>query len=569
MDKQDYKLSVIIPARREEFLARTVQDLIKNKTDDTEIIVGLDGEWADPGIEDHPDLTILYVPEAIGQRAMQNRLCRMSRAKYVMKVDAHCAFDKGFDAKMLEAFEKVEDNVVMVPIMRNLWVFDWVCGKCGNREYQGPTPTSCPKCDNTTDFRKDIVWIPKESPQSVSYCFDSEPHFQYFKEYAKRQEYKEMLAKTGLTETMSLQGSCFMMRRDKYWELGICDEEGFGSWGSQGIETACKMWLSGGRVLVNHSTWYAHLFRTQGGDFSFPYPQSGRQVQHAKHYAKDLFFNNKWEKQIHPLSWLLKKFWPINGWTEEDLKKQVERERLKFRMKKETLVNIVSRPSNPSKGIIFYTANRLNLKIAHAVQDQLRKISKEKNIPIVSCSLKPMPHFGDKNIHLPLEKGVLTMFFQILTALNASDAEIIFYCEDDLIYSPTHFDFTPPSKDKFYYNVNWWRVRIGEDRIRRWEAPQVSGLVAYRGLLIDYYRRRISEIEKKGFNRSYEPGGRDRSLYETWQSKQPNIDIRHSGTMTKDKLSIADFRDKSTCINWQEGNIRDLWCYDILKRLTK
>ena len=71
--------------------------------------------------------------------------------------------------------------------------------------------------------------------------------------------------------------------------------------------------------MVNQNTWYAHLFRTQGGDFSFPYPQSGRQVRDAKAKVKELFFNNKWKQQVYPLSWLLEKFWPVDGWTEKDL----------------------------------------------------------------------------------------------------------------------------------------------------------------------------------------------------------------------------------------------------------
>jgi UDPglucose 6-dehydrogenase len=72
-------------------------------------------------------------------------------------------------------------------------------------------------------------------------------------------------------------------------------------------------------VLVNHHTWYAHMFRTQGGDFGFPYPISGRDQEKAKSYARELFFNNKWDKQIYPLSWLVEKFWPVKGWTDEDL----------------------------------------------------------------------------------------------------------------------------------------------------------------------------------------------------------------------------------------------------------
>lgn len=164
-----------------------------------------------------------------------------------------------------------------------------------------------------------MMWIGKERPQSNSYCFDQEPHFQYFNEYTKTDKYKKEL-ETGITETMSLQGSCFMLTRQKYWELNICDEA-LGSWGSQGIEVACKTWLSGGRVLVNHRCWYAHLFRTQGGDFGFPYDNPGSSMQKAKSTVRNMFFDNAWEGQILPLSFLIEKFWPVKGWNEESRQK--------------------------------------------------------------------------------------------------------------------------------------------------------------------------------------------------------------------------------------------------------
>jgi hypothetical protein len=59
------------------------------------------------------------------------------------------------------------------------------------------------------------------------------------------------------------------------------------------------------------------MFRTQGGDFSFPYPQSGKLVQKAKQTVKEIFYDNKYEKQIYPLSWLIEKFWPVPGWGED------------------------------------------------------------------------------------------------------------------------------------------------------------------------------------------------------------------------------------------------------------
>ena len=264
------KLSILIPSRNEIFLKNTVDDILKNIEDDTEIIVVLDGAWADPAIPQHERVTVLYLPVAVGQRAATNIACNLAKGKCVMKIDAHCSFDKGFDRKMLEAFKKTGDNVTMVPIMRNLWAFDWKCYKCGWKKYQGPTPEKCPDCGRTHRIHRKMMWKGKERPQSKSYCFDSSPHFQYFNAYTKRDEYKKMLAETGFTETMSLQGSCFMLTKEKYLELNICDEL-LGSWGNQGIEVACKTWLTGGRVLVNHDTWYAHLFRTQGGDFSCPY----------------------------------------------------------------------------------------------------------------------------------------------------------------------------------------------------------------------------------------------------------------------------------------------------------
>lgn len=168
-----------------------------------------------------------------------------------------------------------------------------------------------------------MTWEPRKGTYSTSYSFDSEPHFQYNNEYKNTPQYVKDKTETGLTETMSLQGSCWMATRDKYWELKLTDPD-FGSWGNEGLEVACKTWLSGGRVLVNHKTWYSHMFRTQGQDFSFPYPQSGRAVQKTKQAIAKMFFENKYPKQILPLSWLLDKFAPTPGWNDEQLAKMRE-----------------------------------------------------------------------------------------------------------------------------------------------------------------------------------------------------------------------------------------------------
>lgn len=306
------------------FLSRTIESILENIESDTEVIAVLDGEWSEPPIPQNPRVNVIYVPESIGQRAATNLGFRLSQAKYVMKVDAHCSFDKGFDRKMIEAFKETGDNVTMVPVMKNLHAFSWNCRDCNWKKYQGPTPPKCERCGKT-NLRRKMIWQPKAHVNSTSYRFDSEPHFQYFEDWKHRPEYIKDKEEKGLTKTMSLQGSCYMMTREKYLEFSIGRED-LGSWGNEGLEIACKTWLSGGRCLTNHKTWYAHMFRTQGGDFGFPYDQGGRAVQKTKNKVKEFFWGKKYKNQIYPVSWLVESFWPVPGWDEQKLKELKEYE---------------------------------------------------------------------------------------------------------------------------------------------------------------------------------------------------------------------------------------------------
>lgn len=572
-----YDLSILIPARNEMFVAKTAESLLRKKRGKTEVIIGLDGQWADPPLQDHPDLIIVYYPEALGQRAMTNQLCRLSRAKYVAKMDAHCDADEGFDVKLMA---DMQDNWTVLPAMYNFHVFDWVCigtnkrtgalyldpskdegyqglinEGCGNRTYQGPTPLKCEKCGG--NMERELIWKKRESRRNEFYRFDKTLHFQYWGSFKTRPE-----AQSELAPTLSIPGSFFMLTRQKYWELDICDEK-HGSWGQQGVEVCCKTWLSGGQVMVNKKTWYTHMFRTQGGDFGFPYPISTSEQERARWYSRKLWLGpnlkERWPLALYDIGWLLEKFRPVPDWHDDS---EVN---LPNALETENPGTITGEASK--KGIIFYTDNKLNHKIAHLIQDQLSRISFDRKLPIVSASLKPMKHFG-KNIHLPLERGTVTYFKQIIAALEASDAEIIYFCEHDVIYHPSHFDFTPERKDMFYYNQHFWRIRSDGFAVH-WDANQVSGLVAYRELALKWYKERLDTIGREGFNRSYEPGGRDPSKYQIFKSEFPNIDIRHEGTLTKSKWSPDDFRDKSTCVNWQESNIDSIpgWDKDTLVRV--
>lgn len=292
------KLSILIPARQEEFLQRTLDDVFEKITGDTEVIVALDN-WDDPP-QLKPNDKLRVITTKAGQRGATNALARLSESKYVMKLDAHVCMSKGFDERMME---DMQNDTVIVPALANLHAYNWVCEK-GHRNPQGKIE-KCNQCE-ATEFRKEVVWQIVHKPLRSNFYFDTALHFQYSKDDV-----------VGLvTETMSIQGSCFMANRDKYFELNLCDEA-FGSWGQQGTEVACKTWLSGGRVLATKKAFYGHQFRVTEG---FPYENPVPKILETQVYSRNLFLKNNWLLQKKPIQWLIEKFEYQGDWTKDKVK---------------------------------------------------------------------------------------------------------------------------------------------------------------------------------------------------------------------------------------------------------
>lgn len=309
------------------FHRHTVEDLLAHTGEETEIVVVADGGWPEPPIVQHPRVQVLHFGEAIGQRAATNAGAQISRAKYIAKMDAHCSVDEGFDEKMLA---KMEPDMTMIPSMHRLEAFAWHCDGCGERQDQGAKPAKCNEC-NGAQFSMLMVWQPRfQYPATTTWRFDRELHFQYHRKDKNSERYKAQ-EPTGIVETPTCIGACFLMERERFWELGGMDDEGHPSWGQYGVELAMKAWLSGGRMVTNIDTWFSHMFRTsnfsRNGESSWPYEISQRSIDQARKVSRELTLNNNWPKQTRPFSWLLEHFWPLPDWTEEDLKRQKESER--------------------------------------------------------------------------------------------------------------------------------------------------------------------------------------------------------------------------------------------------
>lgn len=504
-------LSVIIAARNEEFLQRTIEDVLEKMRGDTEVIAILDGYWPEPGIKIHEKVTIIHHENSIGQRAAINEGVNLSNAKYIMKLDAHCSLSEGFD---IELAKDCEYNWTIIPRMYNLHAFDWVCPVCGKREYQGPKPKAC--CDHA-DWQKDILWKEKTNPTSDFMLFDKDLKFGYWRQYKNRPE-----ARGDICDQLCAIGACWFMHRQRYLDIDGLDEQ-HGSWGQVGVEIAMKSWRSGGCQKVNKRVWFAHMFRTKHKGFGFPYPNKG--VRKARNRSKELWLNDGWDKSIRSLDWLLDKFSPIPGWETPKIAKQSAKQ---------------------SKGIVYYTDNQCEERIADIARKLI--LQSVNGYKIISVSQYPID-FGT-NIVMPLKRSALSMFQQMLKGLEKIDADVVFFTEHDVLYNKTHFLFDPPDKNVYYYNDNVWKLDAKTGQALHYcEMKQVSGLVAHRELLIEHYTKRVDYVKKNGFSNrlGYEPGkkpprGLDNFKYEFFTSEKPLIDIKHGGNVTPGRFKLEQYR---------------------------
>jgi glycosyltransferase involved in cell wall biosynthesis/ribosomal protein L40E len=266
-------LSVLIPARNEEFLEATVRDLLKNLRLDFEILVGLDG--SDQVVPQIDDPRVRFLPgEKVGMRPTLNRLLAAAKGRFILKLDAHCAIAEGMDDELVKAWEP-GDAVV------------------GSR-YDLDTATWQRRDFSKTDCRR-LTHISEDGIGLRSMAWP---------EWAEAHKDEEV------SETMTCSGSCFLIERALWTYWGGWDEQ-HGHFGQEGAELACKVWLSGGRLLENKRTWYAHWNRGKA-----PYAMGATVKPQSIAHSHDLWLGDKWPFQKYSFAWLLARFHPP-GWESE------------------------------------------------------------------------------------------------------------------------------------------------------------------------------------------------------------------------------------------------------------
>jgi len=271
------KVSVLIPSRNEELMAKTVDDVFANATGEIEVIVVLDGPTEYPLPKARPNLIFIDRPIAEGMRPAINSAAKVATGKYLMKLDAHCALAKGFD-EVLKADCK-NDWVVSVrrySLERYLWK---------------------PRLDRLVDYHYlSCPWTRNNAGCFMMQCC---PWISRTKERMD----------IPIDDTLSFQGSLWFMEADYFNNyLHGMNLVGYKTFGAEQQEIGFKVWLGGGRVIINKKTWYAHLHKPSKHR---GYPMSMNKMLQSYRYAARYWTNNEWEDRVHDFDWLIDKFWPL------------------------------------------------------------------------------------------------------------------------------------------------------------------------------------------------------------------------------------------------------------------
>ncbi len=191
-----------------------------------------------------------------------------------------------------------------------------------------------------------------------------------------------------------------------------------------------------------------------------------------------------------------------------------------------------------------------------------------------------------QNIVLQGERSNTMYIKQILTALENLNTKYVYFTEHDVLYDKSHFSFTPPENNIFYYNLNIWRWDFPHDRIITYDKlTSLSQMCCNREWALDHYRKRLKRILDSGWDKEdgigkmqpvwiralgYEPGTKRRRIggfsddvSERWTGPRPNVDIRHSTTLSNPKTRLENFKHQP--LNFKEETLGVITNFDLKK----
>jgi glycosyltransferase involved in cell wall biosynthesis len=272
-------LSVLIPARNERFLGRTVADVVAKARGPIEVLVNVDNDpgYAQESLPELPGVTYFHPGRPLGMRQGLRALAGAAKGQWLMKLDGHCLLDEGFDLKLTA---DCPDNCLVIPRRYRLDEAAW------QRKAPDPEPP--------IDYEHFIYPRKFQPPSLHGYRWNERTHSR---------------AGIAIDDTLSFQGSCWCMDRRHWDRHAFFTDPGYENLPQQEAEElGLTTRYHGGRVLVNKNTWFAHWFKgkANGIGYRIGKPEARRCYQYAYqlwvHQRRDFF------EQV------IESFWPVPEW---------------------------------------------------------------------------------------------------------------------------------------------------------------------------------------------------------------------------------------------------------------
>lgn len=286
------KLSIIIPSRCDEYLQQTIDDLLAKSElgNQLEIIVVFDGIWSEKPLKVDPRVKIIHQGVSRicpGMREGINAGISLSMGEYVMKIDEHCMVDQGYDVKLIA---DCQPDWVVIPRRYRLDADTWSL---------------------STDKRPPVDYMHIDFPYQRPKDKTCGLHGGIW----NRPERSEIM----IDDTPTMQGSCYFTSR-KHWDniVGKLSTEKYGPFTMEAQEISMPTWLSGGRVVVNKKTFYAHHHKgKKGKGYGFSneqWRQHAEGNERGRLYAIDYWLNTKNYK--YDWKWFINERFPgMPGWS--------------------------------------------------------------------------------------------------------------------------------------------------------------------------------------------------------------------------------------------------------------
>lgn len=288
-------VNIIIPSRSAQFLAKTVDDLFAKAEGEVEVVVVYDGRWPEPSEmpTDNPNLIQIHHGELhdnLGMRASINAGVAVAKGEYLMVLDEQCMMSQGYDVRLSSI---CEDDWVIIPRRERLEPESWTLTR-----------------DSEGDKRPPIDYMAVEYPYNRPLDKTQGLHGAEW----KRPERADII----IDDVPTGQGSCYFLSR-KWWDkvIGELDSTYYGNFTMEAQEITLKTWLSGGRVVTDKESYYAHWHKgKKGKGYAFTteqYRKHQEGMEKGRLYAIEYWLNTKDFK--HDWDWFVtEKFPDMPGW---------------------------------------------------------------------------------------------------------------------------------------------------------------------------------------------------------------------------------------------------------------